>query len=104
MIIGGLSVISCWFGDAERPPPEPTPIAFPPFMFGDADDVAEENCGIWICSLTEPAMLVDIIGAIGDSGICGMCTMSLAVIVACITGGGERGEVAGEFTHDPDRE
>ena len=49
-------------------------------------------------------MLVDIIGAIGDSGICGMCTMSLAVIVACITGGGERGEFAGEFTHDPDRE
>lgn len=48
VIIGGLSAMTCWFGtDPGSPPPEPTPIAFPPFMFGGADVVvAEENWGI----------------------------------------------------------
>lgn len=64
----------------------------------------EGICGNCIWSLTELATPAEAIDVIGDGGICGICTMSLGPIVACITSGGDNGEVAGELTQEPDRE
>jgi hypothetical protein len=53
-------------------------------------------CVGWLVTLA--MFTIGVIGVVGYAGIWGMCTVSDGVMVACITGSGESGEVAGEFT------
>lgn len=101
--MGGLSLLG---GPKPPTPPLMAAAKLAPSMVGGALTVTGDEgiCGSCICSLTELVAPVGIIGVIGDGGICGMCTMSLGPMVACITNGGDSGEVAGELTQEPDRE